>query len=161
MNLLFTLYYIERICKHAGEKNPAFRGEWILRILKTWTQWPITGVQEINSYVCDWLHWSALWKHVANRNFWCFPECKHKCVQEPLQNLFRQYPIITVLTEGAFDCVRKWMCGVRAQEKCQLRESHTEYVRFGSTGLGEVLLGYGLVCFGAFKCQYRLAKFAK
>ncbi len=62
----------------------------------------------------------TLRKHMVNINFWRFPEHKNKCVQEPLQNLFRQYPIIPVLTEGAFDYVRKWMCGMRAWETCQL-----------------------------------------
>ncbi len=58
-------------------------------------------------------------------------------------------------------CIQARVTPPTLQLTTSLRESHTECVRFGSTGLGEVLFGYGLVCFGAFKCQYHLAKFAK
>ncbi len=35
---------------------------------------------------------------------------------------------------GCFWLVRKWMCGVRAWDKCKLRESHAECARVGSHG---------------------------
>ncbi len=62
---------------------------------------------------------------------WRFPERKHKCTHEPLPNLFCQYPIIIVLTEGAFDW---WENGCVAWDKCKLRESHAECARVGSPG---------------------------
>ncbi len=98
----------------------AFSHEWILTHS---TQWPITGVQEINR--CDWLHCSKLQKHVVNGNLWHILEHRLKDVLEPLPNLFRQYPIIAVFTDGAIDCVRKWTCDVRAWEQSQLRELAT------------------------------------
>ncbi len=49
----------------------------------------LTGVQEINRDVCDWLHCSAHCKESRR-----FPEF----VQRALSSLFSQYPIIIVLT---------------------------------------------------------------
>jgi len=58
---------------------------------------PLIGysVQVINRYVCDWLNCSMLQKRIGNRNFWHYPELKHKYTLVPLPNLFRQYAIIT------------------------------------------------------------------
>ncbi len=64
-------------------------------------------------------------KHVVNGNLWHILEHRLKDVLEPLPNLFRQYPIIAVFTDGAIDCVRKWTCDVRAWEQSQLRELAT------------------------------------
>ncbi len=73
-------------------------------LLISWTQWPITGVQKINGCVCDWLHCSML-QNLVNRNFLSF------------------YKICFALSEGDFDCVRKWTCGMKVWEQCQLLET--------------------------------------
>ncbi len=113
INFLFTLRVLQwedsRACRKKIWRLEASERNGQSQVLKE------------STYVCDWLHYSVLRKHVVNRIFWCFLECKHNCKLQPLPNLFCQYP--TVVTKGAFDCMRKWMCGVRAWEKCQLRES--------------------------------------
>ncbi len=47
-------------------------------------------IQEINRYVCDWLHCSTLQEHVVNivnSHFWCGPERKNKYALDSLPDL--------------------------------------------------------------------------
>ncbi len=53
------------------------------------TKMPLIGhcVQETIRYVCDWLHFSMLQKHIVNSNCWCSSACKHKYALDSLPDL--------------------------------------------------------------------------